>query len=139
MPSVTVTGAVSVVAGELVSTAVIVTVAGLGVPFAGAAYNPVASIVPCVESPPLVPFTCHVTAVLLDDVTVALNCCDLPFGTLACFGDTVMPGVALGVPAVVVLREPPHPLRASKIKKPNGQSFLILLALSGCGGSRSTT
>jgi hypothetical protein len=53
-------------------TAVTVTVAGEGT-VAGAVYIPAALIVPCVESPPATPFTCHVTAVLDVLKTVAVN------------------------------------------------------------------
>lgn len=53
-------------------TAVTVTAAGEGT-VAGAVYIPVALIVPCVESPPATPFTCHVTAVFDVFDTVAVN------------------------------------------------------------------
>jgi hypothetical protein len=53
-------------------TAVTVTVAGEGT-VAGAVYIPAASIVPCVESPPATPFTCHVTAVFDVFATFAAN------------------------------------------------------------------
>jgi hypothetical protein len=39
----------------------------------GAVYRPVASIVPCVDSPPVVPFTCHVTVGSEVLATVAVN------------------------------------------------------------------
>ena len=62
---------------DLVVSAVLVAVmlicAGFG-NFAGAVYRPVAEIVPTVASPPVVPFTFHVTAVLLAFATVAVNC-----------------------------------------------------------------
>lgn len=53
-------------------TAVIVTAAGEGT-VAGAVYIPAALIVPCVESPPATPFTCHATAVLDVFETVAVK------------------------------------------------------------------
>lgn len=40
---------------------------------AGAVYRPVEPTVPTVELPPAVPSTAHVTAVLLEPVTVAVN------------------------------------------------------------------
>ncbi len=45
-------------------------------------------IVPCVESPPVTPFTCHVTEVFAAFVTVAVNCCVRPVTTVAVFGLT---------------------------------------------------
>jgi hypothetical protein len=57
-------------------TAVTVTVAGLGTA-EGAVYSPDVEIVPTVESPPVTPLTCQVTAVLEVPVTVAVNCCVL--------------------------------------------------------------
>jgi hypothetical protein len=59
-------------------TAVIVTVNGAALTLAGAAYTaasePVETIVPMVELPPGMPFTCQsLTAILLVPVTVAVN------------------------------------------------------------------
>jgi len=42
-----------------------------------------------VEFPPVIPFTCHVTAVFVVPVTVAVNACALPALTLADVGATV--------------------------------------------------
>ena len=56
---------------------------------AGAVYNPVVEIVPTVAFPPITPFTCQVTAVLLVFVTVAVNCCVRLMATLTDFGATV--------------------------------------------------
>jgi hypothetical protein len=53
---------------------VTVSVAGLGSE-EGAVYSPAVEIVPTVAFPPVVPFTCQVTAVLEVPVTVAVNCC----------------------------------------------------------------
>jgi hypothetical protein len=58
--------------GAATLTAVIVTgfVAGI---VAGGVYNPAAEIVPTALEPPVIPFTCQVTAVLVSFVTVAVN------------------------------------------------------------------
>src|SRR5512146_3290894 len=55
-------------------TAVIVTLLGVGTT-AGAVYRPLESMVPNVGLPPLTLLTCHVTAVLLEPLTVTVNCC----------------------------------------------------------------
>src|SRR2546427_11552479 len=65
--------------------AVTVTVAGL----AGAVYSPEPEIVPTVALPPVTPFTCQVTAVLLVFCTTALNCCVPPAATVAKIGEMV--------------------------------------------------
>jgi hypothetical protein len=64
--------AVAIFVGCACEIAAMVTVAGEGMA-AGAVYRPVASILPCVDSPPVVPLTCHVTAVLEVLVTAAVN------------------------------------------------------------------
>jgi len=69
-------------------TAATVTVAGLGMEL-GAVYNPVALIVPTVALPPDIPFTCHVTAVFVVPVTLAMNCFVPPGLTVAEAGVTV--------------------------------------------------
>lgn len=51
---------------------------GLAGAAAGALYTPEEVTVPAAEVPPGVPFTSHVTAVLLVPETLALNCCDCP-------------------------------------------------------------
>ncbi|HKR31377.1 MAG TPA: hypothetical protein VJT08_12920 [Terriglobales bacterium] len=79
-----------------------VTVAALGSLF-GAAYKPVVLIVPLIASPPVALFTCQVTAVLVDPVIVAVNCCVAPPATLADVGEMVMETPVLGV-----LFLPPH-------------------------------
>ena len=58
-------------------TAEIVTVFGFGTD-AGDVYNPVAEIVPVAVAPPVIPFTCHVTAWLAAFATVAVNCVVVP-------------------------------------------------------------
>ena len=50
-------------------------------------------IVPTVALPPLAPFTCHVTAVFVEPVTVAVNCCVAPVCTDAEVGAMVIPTV----------------------------------------------
>ena len=45
-------------------------------------------IVPVAALPPATPFTCHVTAVFDDPVTVALNDCVAPARTFALAGET---------------------------------------------------
>jgi hypothetical protein len=52
--------AVATLLGCAFEIAAIVTADGEGT-VTGAVYSPVASIVPCVGSPPVVPLTCHVT------------------------------------------------------------------------------
>jgi hypothetical protein len=64
--------AVAILLGCACEIAAMVTAAGEGTA-AGAVYKPVASIVPCVGSPPVIPFTCHVTAVLELLATEAVN------------------------------------------------------------------
>ena len=54
-----------------------VTVAGFGT-LEGAVYRPELEMVPCEVSPPAIPFTCQVTAVLEEFWTVAVNCCVCP-------------------------------------------------------------
>ncbi len=68
------------------ATAVTVTVAGLGTA-AGAVKTPDVEIVPVVAFPPVTPFTCQVTAVLLVFCTVAVKVCDAPVTTLAEVGE----------------------------------------------------
>jgi hypothetical protein len=53
-------------------TAKTVTDAGFG-SVCGAVYTPVVLMVPIIASPPGSPFTCQVTAVLVEPVTVAVN------------------------------------------------------------------
>lgn len=68
-------------------TAVTVTVDGEGT-VAGAVYIPEPEIVPTVVLPPATPFTCHVTAVFDEFVTVAENACVPETATLALVGLT---------------------------------------------------
>jgi hypothetical protein len=64
--------AVAIFVGSACKTAAMVTADGEGMS-TGAVYRPVASIVPCVGSPPVVPFTCHVTAGLEVLATATVN------------------------------------------------------------------
>ena len=68
--------------------AVTVTAAGLGAT-PGAVYRPALETVPTVALPPVTPFTCQVTAVLLVFCTVAVNCCVPPTATVADVGEIV--------------------------------------------------
>src|SRR5271155_4900357 len=69
--------------------AVTVTVAGLGTA-AGAVKTPDVEIVPVVVFPPVTPFTCQVTAVLLVFSSVAVKVCDAEVATLAVVGEIEM-------------------------------------------------
>mgnify|MGYP001296163271 CR=1 FL=1 len=71
---ITVTAACALL--EVEATLVAVTVCDPG--WEGALYTPDELIVPVVELPPVTPSTDHVTAVLLEPVTVALNGDDAP-------------------------------------------------------------
>ena len=64
---------------------------------AGAVYRPALEIVPTVALPPVTPFTCQVTAVLLVFCTVALNCWVPPAATVADVGEIVTLTAAVGV------------------------------------------
>jgi hypothetical protein len=70
--AVIVTCAAAVFVDCACETAVTVTTGEEGTA-AGAVYIPVGSTIPCVESPPVTPFTCHVTAVLELLLTDAVN------------------------------------------------------------------
>src|SRR5437660_679950 len=72
--------------GSACDMAVTVTVAGLGT-VTGPVYKPELEIVPVVVFPPVTPFTCQVTAVLLVFCTVAVNCCVPPVVTVAEVGE----------------------------------------------------
>src|SRR5947208_124754 len=76
-------------AGFAVETAVTVTVTGA--PFGGmmlfemecgALYRPLAEMVPVIVLPPVVPFTCQVTAVVGCPLIVAENCCWVKISTV---------------------------------------------------------
>ena len=80
--------AVAIFVGCTCETAVMVTADGEGMA-AGAVYRPVASIVPYVGSPPVVPFTCHTTAGLEVLATEAVNFFVPETGTEVLVGVTV--------------------------------------------------
>ena len=85
--AVTVTTAVPVFVESACEVAVMVTVPPVGtVP--GAVYKPDELIVPMLAAPADVLLTCHVTAVFVVPVTVAVNCCVWLVCTLAVAGAT---------------------------------------------------
>ena len=95
-----------------------VTVAGLGTA-AGPVYKPEPEIVPTVALPPVTPFTCHVTAVLLVFCTVAENCCVPPVATAADKGAIVtLTGICVGA-----VDSPPQP-EVSKTPTPATRSHM---------------
>lgn len=79
------------VAERLLSAAEIAVTVSDSVPetVVGAVYNPADVIVPTVELPPEMPETSHVTAVLLEFVTVAVNACVPPALTVTLAGETL--------------------------------------------------
>src|SRR2546421_7800420 len=89
--------------------AAIMTVALLG-KFPGAAYKPVADIVPTALFPPTTPLTLHVTAVLLAFVTSAEKSCVFPSNTELDCGVTftMMEGGGGGGGGPVTAPPPPH-------------------------------
>ena len=66
----------------------------------GAVYRPLLEIVPFCAFPPATLFTSHCTAVLLEPVTVAWNCCVPPEVTLALVGEIVIETVGVATRAV---------------------------------------
>jgi hypothetical protein len=108
-----------VVSAALVALMVIC--AGFG-NFAGAVYSPVAEIVPTVASPPAVPFTFQVTAVLLVLPTAAENCCVWEMITVVVAGVTstvTEPGGGLFVGGGVVDLSPPQETINKHNQSPN--------------------
>jgi len=81
----------------------------------GAVYAPDELIVPVAPLPPATPFTCHVTEVFDDPVTVALKDCVAPARTLALAGETatVTPDPEVGVLELELFVAPAQPLRAA--------------------------
>jgi hypothetical protein len=55
----------------------------------GATYKPLLEMYPSCWLPPAMPFTFQLTAVFVDPVTFALNCCVEKFATFALLGDTL--------------------------------------------------
>src|ERR1700731_374152 len=81
--------ATAILVGCACEIAAMVTVDGEGT-FGGAVNKPVASIVPCVASPPVTPLTCQVTAVLEVLATEAVNFWVPETGTKVLVGVTVI-------------------------------------------------
>src|SRR5438876_496878 len=94
--AVIVTCAAAVGIASAWDTAVTVTVAGFGTT-PGSVYRPELEIAPTVALPPVTPFTCQVTAVLLVFCTTALNCCVPPAATVAEVGEMVTLTVVVAV------------------------------------------
>ena len=84
----TVTAASAVLEVSAAATAVTVTCKGCW--GEGAVYRPLVEIVPDWVFPPVTPFTCHVTAVLVDPVTVAWNCWVAPAARVTEVGEIVI-------------------------------------------------
>ena len=116
---VTTAGAAFVVSATEV--AVTVTVVELG-SFVGAVYKPVVLTVPMIASPPVSPFTLQVTEVLVDPVTVAVNCCVAPPAMLAVVGEIV---TATVVELELLLLPPPHPAQTSEASTTTGRNRFI--------------
>lgn len=117
--SVTTAGAAFVVSATEV--AVTVTVVELG-SFVGAVYKPVVLTVPMIASPPVSPFTLHVTEVLVEPVTVAVNCWVAPPAMLAVVGEIV---TATAVELELLLLPPPHPAQTSEASTTTGRNRFI--------------
>jgi hypothetical protein len=102
--------------GSACDAAVTVTCDGFGA-VAGAAYNPVAEIVPFAAPPP----TLQVTAVFEVPDTVAVNCC-VPAGTtVAVAGETV---TEIGVGGVELPPPPPHPATITSTTQGKTQGYV---------------
>jgi hypothetical protein len=89
-------------------------------------YTPEALIVPVDALPPVIPFTCQLTAVFEEPLTVAPNDCAALTRTLAEFGETVTTtgaggrfdplglGLSLEEPALV---RPEHPTCSAAVER----------------------
>src|SRR5690348_5898822 len=73
----------------------------------GAVYKPLLSTVPTEGLPPVAPFTCQVTCVLLVPLTEAVNCCCSPGNLLALCGLTLTTTAPLAPPPPL-FPPPPH-------------------------------
>jgi hypothetical protein len=93
----------------------------------GAVYAPDELIVPVAEEPPVTPFTCQLTALFDDPVTVAVNVCDAPGRRFAVPGETetAMPeaegddgndGEVVPVEFEVPFVVPVHPVNAMTVR-----------------------
>jgi len=103
--SVTLAEAVLVVSATEVAVTETAVVVGRTV---GAVYRPLVVTVPMSASPPVSPFTLQVTEVLLEPVTVVVNCCVVPPAMLAVVGEMVTATVV-----ELELFPPPHPAQTS--------------------------
>jgi len=104
--------------GSAANLAVTTTVGGLGT-VAGAVYFPVASIAPQLAPVQPVPETVQVTAWLAPlGVTVEVNCCTRPTGTVALEGVTMTSAEGGSWLLTVEAGLPPHPTRNSIIPAP---------------------
>src|SRR5258706_16331803 len=97
-------------------------------------------MVPSVELPPAMPFTLHVTAVLVDPLTVAPNCRVVETGTPALEGETL---TVIGFATVIrkltaELVVPPRPVFVTVIgtEVPTCEAVVVPLALSPVEDSR---
>jgi hypothetical protein len=114
--------ALPVSAGLAAAIAVMVTAVGLGI-VVGAVYAPKVEMVPIVEFPPAIPFTCQLTLALVLPVTLAWKVCGVPAGTIAVDGVTVTVTVGKGVgpppppPPPQAIRRPRSP--AASMEKPH--------------------
>ena len=109
-----VTSLVSVAVASAELTARTVTVLEPGTVF-GALYRPEELIVPAAALPPATPFTCQVTEVFVEPVTVALNDFVAPARTVALAGETAIvtpdpegAGLELEVDELLVVPVHPH-------------------------------
>jgi hypothetical protein len=114
--AVRVTSAEATIVVSACEVAVTVTVVVVGNTL-GAVYSPVELTVPMIASPPFSPFTCQVTAVLVEPVTVAVKDCVAPPATLADVGEMVM-----ATPAAGVLFLPPHPAQTIAVNTISGRN-----------------
>jgi hypothetical protein len=68
-------------------------------------------MVPYVELPPVVPFTCQVTSVVLVLVTVVENCCDVLIARVTEVGEIA---IVISDELEELLEEPPHDVQNIK-------------------------
>ncbi len=100
--------------------------------FSGAVYSPFREIVPTVVFPPAMPFTSQDTAVLLELLTVAVNCCVAPSITVAVKGERLTetdgggggggggPGLAPPPPQPIVPAPTARKAHRKKTERPEG-------------------
>jgi hypothetical protein len=92
----------------------------LVVTLVGAVYRPVELMVPITASPPASPLTAHFTAVLVEPVTIAVNCCVVPPATFAVVGETVIETVV-----VVLFLLPPQPAQSNATATSRGRNRFL--------------